>query len=57
MAQNNIGCQPPKLGGAFVIRRADGTPRIDDINNIPPVILEMLTPEDLKYIEQLRNTE
>ena len=63
MNENNVGAQSPKISGAQIVRRADGTPRFDDIHNIPAELFravdndgnKLLNQTDLQYIEHMRN--
>lgn len=40
----------PKIKGFGIVRRADGTPKIDDPDNLPDEIKRALTEADREYL-------
>ena len=51
----NAQAPAPKLNLVAIVRDKDGNPRFDDIFNVPAVIMQSLTPQDLEYLNKLRN--
>lgn len=45
-----------KVKGYILVRDANGKPKIDDLNNIPEPIWNMLTPVEQEEIKNGRNS-
>lgn len=52
----NVGAQPGKIKAYGLVRDKDGKPKFADIYNIPKPIWDMLTPDEQKAINNVRNT-
>ncbi len=52
---SQLNCKPYKISGFGLVRDKDGNVKIDDIDNIPKQIKDLLTDRDWSYING-RNT-
>jgi len=46
---------PAEVKLIAIVRDKDGNPKFDDPDNVPPEILAALSPEDIDYLNTLRN--
>jgi hypothetical protein len=47
--------RPGKLKLVALVRDKDGYPKFDNPHNVPQPILDMLTSDDLEYLELLKS--
>lgn len=51
----NAAASDSKIKLVGIVRDKDGNPRFDDPFNVPADIFKALTPNDIEYLNKLRN--